>query len=74
MRGRRTIQGGRAEVRATLYMATVAAIRCNPAIRAFHQRLTAAGKPAKLAITACMRKLLTLLNAILKSARRTQTA
>jgi transposase len=73
MRGRRTIQGGRAEVRATLYMATVAAIRCNPAIRAFHQRLTAAGKPAKLAITACMRKLLTLLNAILKSARRTQT-
>lgn len=72
LRGRRAIAGGRAEVRATLYMATVTAIRCNPAIRAFHHRLTNAGKPAKLAITACMRKLLTILNAILRDATRTQ--
>jgi transposase len=67
MRGRRTISGGRAEVRTVLYMATVTAIRCNPAIRAFHQRLKEAGKPPKLAITACMRKLITILNALLKA-------
>jgi transposase len=70
MRGRRTISGGRDDVRTVLYMATVAAIRCNPVIRAFHQRLRNAGKPPKLAITACMRKLLTILNAMI----RTQTA
>jgi transposase len=67
MRGKRTIAGGRADVRTVLYMATVAAIRCNPPIRAFHQRLKAAGKPPKLAITACMRKLLTILNALVKT-------
>ena len=67
MRGRRAICGGRADVRNILYMATVAAIRCNPAIQAFHQRLKAAGKPPKLAITACMRKLLTVLNAVIKA-------
>lgn len=67
MRGRRVIGGGRADVRNVLYMATVAAIRCNPAIQAFHQRLKAAGKPPKLAITACMRKLLTILNAVIKA-------
>jgi transposase len=66
LRGRRTICGGRAEVRRTLYMATVTAIRCHPTIQAFHQKLTARGKPAKVAITACMRKLLTILNAILR--------
>jgi len=66
LRGRRTICGGRAEVRRTLYMATVAAIRCHPTIQAFHQKLTARGKPAKVAITACMRKLRTILNAILR--------
>lgn len=65
--GRRCVQGGRAEVRAVLYMATVAAVRCNPVIRAFHARLIAAGKPAKVALTACMRKLLTLLNATARS-------
>jgi transposase len=48
-------------------MATIAAIRCNPAIQAFHRRLKDAGKPAKVAITACMRKLLTILNAIAKA-------
>lgn len=67
MRGRRSISGGRDDVRNVLYMATVAAIRCNPAIRTFHQRLRAAGKPPKVAITACMRKLLTILNALLKA-------
>jgi transposase len=63
-RGRRFIQRGRGDVRTVLYMATVAALRCNPALRAFFRRLTAAGKPAKVALTACMRKLLTILNAV----------
>lgn len=66
-RGRRMIFGGRAGVRAVLYMATVTASRCNPVIKAFYQRLRAAGKPAKVALTAGMRKLLTILNAILKT-------
>lgn len=66
-RGRRMIFGGRAGVRAVLYMATVTASRCNPVIKAFYQRLRAAGKPAKVALTAGMRKLLTLLNAMLKA-------
>jgi transposase len=48
-------------------MATVAAVRCNPVIAAFYQRLRAAGKPPKVALTACMRKLLTILNAIARS-------
>ena len=64
LKGRRRCWGGRAEVRAVLYMATVAAVRCNPVIRAFYLRLTGAGKPAKVALTACMRKLLTILNAM----------
>ena len=65
-RGRRAIWGGRASVRAVLYMATVAATRANPAIRAFYQRLLAAGKRPKVALTACMRKLLILCNALCK--------
>lgn len=65
LRGHRTVWGGRAPVRAALYMAALAAARWNPPIRAFYQRLRAAGKPAKVALTACMRKLLTFLNAIL---------
>ena len=65
--GRRSVQGGRAGVRCVLYMAPVAAVRCNPVIRAFHRRLVAAGKPAKVALTACMRKLLTILNAIART-------
>ena len=64
LRGRRTVHGGRASVRRTLYMATLSATRFNPAIRAFYLRLRAAGKPGKLALTACMRKLLVILNAI----------
>ena len=66
MRGKRTIWGGRARVRPPLYMATLAACRVNPAIRTFYLRLLAAGKSKKLALTACMRKLLIILNAILK--------
>jgi transposase len=66
MRGRRTVWGGRAQVRATLYMATLTAVRRNPALKAFYLRLRSAGKPPKLALTAAMRKLLTVLNAILK--------
>ena len=65
-RGRRAIWGGRAHVRATLYMATLAATRCNPVIRHFFTRLVAAGKVKKVALTACMRKLLTIMNAMLK--------
>ncbi len=57
-KGRRRIWGGRACVRSGLYMATMAAIRCNPAIKGFYQRLIAAGKCHKVAATACMRKLL----------------
>ena len=66
LRGRRTVWGGRAQVRAVLYMSTVVAVRHNPVLSAFYQRLRAAGKAPKLALTACMRKLLTVLNAMLK--------
>jgi transposase len=66
-RGRRCIWGGRAQVRQVLYMGTLAAIRCNPVISAFNARLVAAGKPPMVAIVACMRKLLTILNAMLRS-------
>ena len=61
------IFGGRAGVRAALYMATVAANRCNLVIEVFHQRLRDAGKFVEIALTACMRKLLTILNAMLKA-------
>jgi transposase len=67
LNGRRTIWGGRAHVRAALYMAALVATRRNPVIRAFYQRLCQAGKAKKLALTACMRKLLTILNAMVKS-------
>ena len=66
LRGKRTVWGGRARVRATLYMGALVASRCNPVIRGFYQRLLAGGKPKKLALTACMRKLLVILNAMLK--------
>ncbi len=66
LRGRRTIWGGRARVRAVLYMGALSASRHHPVIRACYQRLLAAGKPKKLALTACMRKLLVILNAMLK--------
>lgn len=66
-KGKRVIYGGRAEVRNVLYMATLSAIRHNPILRAFYQRLRQAGKPPKVAIVACMRKLLTILNAMVAS-------
>ena len=65
-RGKRTVWGGRAQIRAVLYMAALVATRFNPVIRAFYQRLCAAGKAKKVALTACMRKLLIILNAMLK--------
>lgn len=68
-RGRRTIWGGRGHVRATLYMATLVGIRRNPDLQRFYQRLLAAGKPKKLALVACMRKLLCQLNAICRDNR-----
>jgi transposase len=66
-RGKRFVWGGRADVRAVLYMATVSAIRCNHDIKAFAARLKQAGKPAKVIIVACMRKLLTIMNAMVKN-------
>ena len=66
MRGRRAVGGGRATVRATLYMAALVAARVNPVIRRMYVRLREAGRPAKVALTACMRKLLTILNAIIR--------
>lgn len=68
-KGRRRVQGGRFEVRRVLYMATLAATRYNPAIRAFYERLRAAGKLPKLALVACMRKLLTTLNAMVRTGK-----
>lgn len=67
LKGRRAIWGGRAHVRAARYMAALVASRRNPVIRAFYQRLCQAGKAKKLALTACLRKLLTILNAMVKS-------
>jgi len=66
MRGKRAIGGGRADVRTSLYMASLSAFRHNPAIKAFYQRLVQAGKPKKVALTAAAHKLLTILNAILR--------
>ena len=66
MRGKRTIWGGRAHVRTVLDMSTRVATRFNPQIKAFYQRLLAAGNVKKVALTACMRQFLTMLNAMLK--------
>ncbi len=68
-RGRRSIWGGRAQVRKILYMATLTATRYNPILQAFYQRLLEAGKAKKVALVACMRKLLIILNAILRTGR-----
>ena len=65
-RGKRSIHGGRASVRSALYMATITAIRCNPIIKTFAQRLQKAGKLPKVIIVACMRKLVSILNVMLK--------
>jgi transposase len=69
-RGRRFIQGGRASVRAVLYMGALVATKRNTVIRAFYQRLITAGKPKKLALVACMRKLLTILNTMIRTRQR----
>ena len=69
-RGKRTVWGGRASTRATLYMATLSVVKYNPAIGTFYRRLVAAGKPKKVALVAAMRKLITILNAMLRDNRR----
>ena len=69
LRGKRTVWGGRRQVRAALYMAALVATRYNPVLRDFYQRLCEAGKPKKVALTACMRKLLTILNVMVKHNR-----
>lgn len=65
-RGRRRIRGGRADVRHVLYMAALTAARCHPVLKPYYQQLRARGKEAKVALVACMRRLLVLLNSILK--------
>lgn len=64
LRGKRMVWGGRRSVRVALYMAALTASQCNPVIREFYERLLARGKPPKVALTACMRKLLVILNAM----------
>jgi transposase len=66
LRGRRIVWGGRAQVRAALWMGTLVAVQHNPVLRQFYGRLVAAGKPKKVALTACMHKLLLILNALLR--------
>jgi transposase len=74
LRGHRHIWGGRAEVRRALYMATLSAITWNPVIRCFYRHLLDNGKPGKVALVACMRKLLTILNAMLRDHQHWNTA
>ncbi|MDH5360425.1 MAG: IS110 family transposase [Gammaproteobacteria bacterium] len=66
LRGKRRVQGGRASVRTVLYMATLSATQCNPIIKDFYQHLVSQGKHKKVAITACMRKFITMLNAMVR--------
>jgi transposase len=70
LKGKRAIWGGRGDVRAMLYMSTLVAVRLNPSLRAFHSRLRSAGKSPKMALTACMRKLVVVLNAMLRAGHR----
>ena len=69
-RGKRSVWGGRARVRSALYMGALVASRRNPVLREFYQRLLDAGKPKKLTLTACMRKLLTTLNSMVRTGER----
>lgn len=69
MHGKRAVWGGRGHVRAVLYMAALVAARCNPVVQPFYTRLVAAGKPKKVALTACMHKLLVILNSIRRTGR-----
>jgi len=73
-RGKRRIWGGRGPVRAVLYMATLSAVRTNPVVRSFYQRLISAGKLQKVALVACMHKLLIILNAMARDSRPWQPA
>lgn len=73
-RGQRRCWGGRAHIRAMLYMAALAATRFNPVLRRFYRRLRAAGKPVKVAVTACMRRLITILNAMVKTQQPWRTS
>ncbi|MBO1394367.1 transposase, partial [Vibrio cholerae] len=66
LKGKRMIQGGRAQVRTVLYMAMMLAIQCNPIFKATYERLLAAEKPKKVAIVACMRKMVVILNSMLR--------
>lgn len=68
-KGKRTTWGGRANVRAALYMAALSAVRYDPCLKAFYERLVQAGKPKKVALTACMHKLLTIINAVIRSGK-----
>lgn len=68
-RGQRSVSGGRADIRAALYMATLTATRCNEVIKRFYQRLLAKGKPKKVALVACMRKLLVIINAMVRTGK-----
>jgi transposase len=70
LKGKRAIWGGRGDVRSMLYMSTLVAVRFNPSLREFHDRLRRAGKSPKMALTACMRKLVVMLNAMLKAGHR----
>src|SRR5713226_433573 len=70
LKGKRAIWGGRGDVRSMLYMSTLVAVRLNPSLRVFHSRLRSAGKSPKMALTACMRKLVVMLNAMLKTGNR----
>ncbi|HEV2302978.1 MAG TPA: transposase, partial [Stellaceae bacterium] len=74
MRGHRTIAGGRTAVRNVLFMATLTAVRWNPVIKAHYTQLTRRGRPKKVALIACMRRLLGILNAIIRTASPWQTA
>lgn len=67
MRGKRRIQGGRAHIRTVLYMATLSATQCNPVIKAFYKKLVSQGKNKKVALTACMRKFIIILNTMVKN-------
>ncbi|WP_397324959.1 transposase [Pantoea agglomerans] len=70
--GRRMIWGGRSDIRSMLYMAVLSAVRYNPEIKAFYENLTARGKVFKVAMTACMRKLITIINAVIRDGEKKQ--
>lgn len=74
MKGKRQIKGGRAPIRTMLYMGMMSAIQHNPVMKKFYNRLVAEGKHKKVALTACMRKIVTILNAMVRDGKRWQEA